>query len=434
MLSKLLYIACFFAVLSVQVTTLANDAVLSREESLGAMFRGGDSEFKVLMFVNPSVLPTLRRMLRQYPDLPGKTTWTTIGCVGTQRDVAFIRRILEKDARGEHDPEKAFGAASAINSLGLLARRDVPGAKELLADIQQPAFWEGEPLRLYKGDRADVRSEDEIQAMILDTMGYAKDPGIVKRSEMVVAQVKDPIRLSYWKNRLHLDILVRVGHGLDTIEKRGLDWQRRDDCLLQFHLIPADKRSLMGLPAPPTPNQLVTLREAWRIRKIQGVETIRVLTKSEAETLVLEAQKEYERFTAAISQKDVKTMRETLMSKGELFDRQFRHEEMSRPEITRLETELDQLQKREREIIKSVSTAHSEPIDFVASMEADAGDYSGKNTKVIVVSWKLKGTQDIGKMILKSKLNYYPTVGEDDNLMVVMKKKDGTWYWNPFGW
>ena len=67
-------------------------------------------------------------------------------------------------------------------------------------------------------------------------------------------------------------------------------------------------------------------------------------------------------------------------------------------------------------------------------VEADAGDYSGKFTDIVVVSWKLKGTENLGKKILDDKLNYYPTLAEDDNLMVVMKKKDGKWYWNPFGW
>lgn len=209
-----------------EIASVANDSMLSREESIGAMFLVPDSEFKVLMFVNPSVLPTLRRMVQLYPDLPAHTAWSAIGCVGTERDVNYMRRILEKDSRGEHASRKAVFADWAIHRLGLLARCNVPGARKLLAEIAE------------EGTR---------------------------------------------NNRV-------------------------------------------ALRRPP------------------------------------------------------------------------------------------------------------EAVDSVATLETDAGDYSDLFSDIVVVSWKLKGTQNIGKKILEDKLNYYPTLAEDDNLMVVTKKKDGKWYWNPFGW
>jgi hypothetical protein len=421
--------------LVVSHSSAAQDSVqyLSYEESIGAIFVAHDSEFETLFRVDPRVLPVLRRTLK-CPELWSKSAWTALGCVGTERDVTFVRGILEKEARGEHDPRKSFNTAYGIKTVGLFARRDVAGSRELLADIQQGAFWEGAPIRLYKGDRSHVRSHDEIQALILETMGYANDPGVAKRYDAICAHMKDSERLANWKHRVQVDRLLKVGKSIDRLEKQGVDPTKRADCLKSYHELPGDKRKLLGLPAPPTPQQLAKLWDAWRSRRIMGVVPNRVLSKSEAEMLVHEAQKEYERFTVAITQKDVKTMRESLMSKGELFDRQFRHEEMTRPEITRLYDELDQLQKQERDIIKLVSAARPEAVDTVASLETDAGDYSGNRTFVTVVSWKLKGTQDIGKSLVNRKMNTYPTLAEDDNLMVVMKKKDGVWYWNPFGW
>lgn len=424
----------FFLSVRGEIASIANDSVLSREESIGAIFMASDSEFKVLMFVNPAVLPTLRRMVHLYPHLPAHVAWSAIGCTGTERDVNYMRKILEKDSRGEHAPHKAVFADWAIHRLGLLARRDVPGARKLLAEIQQPAFWEGEPIRLYKGDRADVRSQDEIQALILETMGFAKEPGIAARSEMIGSQLKDPVRLDFWQHRAHVDLWIKAGKGLDQIEKKGLDVSKRDDCLLHYNLIPADKRQLLGLSSAPKLSELGRFRGAWNARKTQGAPRLRVLSKEESNSLILEAREEYKRLAALVTQKDVRTFRVSVMSKGEILDRQYRHEEMSREEITRLETDLGQLQKKEREIIQFLSADPPEAVDAVATLETDAGDYSDLFSDIVVVSWKLKGTEKIGRKILEDKLNYYPTLAEDDNLMVVMKKKDGKWYWNPFGW
>lgn len=414
--------------------SFANDTTLSREESIGALFLVADSEFKVLMFANPSALPTFRRVVMLYPDLPAKTAWSAIGCVGTEHDVSLIRRILETESRGKRDSEKSFNAEAAIKALGLLARRDVPQSRQLLVELQEAKFWEGEAIQFYEGDRGATRSRDEIQALILEAMGRANDSGIAARFEKIYSQIREPERLGFWKHRVQIDRLLKIGKGLDQIEKNGLDVSRREDCLKLFHEIPADKRRLLGLPPGPKPKQLEKLKETWSLRKVKGIEPLPILTGEESDALMKEARAEYKRLRTAIAHDEIMPLSQSLLVKGELIERQYPREELSRAELTQVNSELCNLQSRQKHILKSLEAAMPEETDFTASIETDAGDYSGKWRVVAVVSWKLKGTQEIGRHIIDGKQNIYPTLAEDDNLVVFMKKKDGVWYWNPFGW
>jgi hypothetical protein len=69
-------------------------------------------------------------------------------------------------------------------------------------------------------------------------------------------------------------------------------------------------------------------------------------------------------------------------------------------------------------------------------IEALAGDgRPGKviRTEVVGVSFKLRGTEEVGKLLFPRQMGSL-TVAKDGALIVVMKKVDGKWRWNPFGW
>jgi hypothetical protein len=53
--------------------------------------------------------------------------------------------------------------------------------------------------------------------------------------------------------------------------------------------------------------------------------------------------------------------------------------------------------------------------------------------EVITVTWRLAGTAEYATSVLP-RGGRTPTLAEDGTLVVYMKKIEGKWMWNPFGW
>jgi len=94
----------------------------------------------------------------------------------------------------------------------------------------------------------------------------------------------------------------------------------------------------------------------------------------------------------------------------------------------------------EQKIFESLAETKATPGQYRVSRTVD---YAFKSTEasaeeiqervIVRFQFRLKGSKEIAQQFLKN----HPrtrTVSDDGNLIVVMKKIDGQWYWNPFGW
>ena len=50
-----------------------------------------------------------------------------------------------------------------------------------------------------------------------------------------------------------------------------------------------------------------------------------------------------------------------------------------------------------------------------------------------MLTFQLKGSREVEQELFQTHRGSH-TVADDGTLIVMMKKIDGKWYWNPFGW
>ena len=98
--------------------------------------------------------------------------------------------------------------------------------------------------------------------------------------------------------------------------------------------------------------------------------------------------------------------------------------------------------QREQQVFESLTGVEPEPGDYKVSRDAfyefpsidEEGTPVGVSKKeTVTVTFRLKGSAEVGRVLFPRNRGSL-TVARDGTLIVVMKKIDGKWYWNPFGW
>ena len=102
---------------------------------------------------------------------------------------------------------------------------------------------------------------------------------------------------------------------------------------------------------------------------------------------------------------------------------------------------------REVGILKLPDERRPKPVSFAVRRETTyrvAAMPPGKGTPItkveqISVTFQLSDSAEVGRVLLRHRKAPHAerrsmTVAKDASLIVVMKKINGKWYWNPFGW
>ncbi|NQT51627.1 hypothetical protein HQ576_06245, partial [bacterium] len=61
------------------------------------------------------------------------------------------------------------------------------------------------------------------------------------------------------------------------------------------------------------------------------------------------------------------------------------------------------------------------------------GKLAASRAEEVTVTWRLSGSAEVGRVLFPRPHDHL-TIAQDGTLIVYMKKIDGRWYWNPFGW
>ena len=139
----------------------------------------------------------------------------------------------------------------------------------------------------------------------------------------------------------------------------------------------------------------------------------------EAEAATKEAVAAFADIRQQIMTKPVTALAEVLLDNGR---------PMAAEKIARQVEEYTKDIGREKEVLVLLKEEMLVPTD-VQVQRLKAAD--GKEE--LVVTYRLKGTEAIGKEKFP-RLPDEKTVDKDGTLKVLLKKMDGKWRWNPFGW
>ena len=142
-----------------------------------------------------------------------------LGYVGDESDVRQAATSIEgRSSRTLNSNEKRTLYAM-IHALGVMYRRDVAGARELLIEMHSPHFWRKARLQLHERPMPGM-PPDEYLLVIRAVEGYAlaSRPDVADRARSVLQSIDDP------KIREIVAYSIDAGR-LATL----LDYARRDE-------------------------------------------------------------------------------------------------------------------------------------------------------------------------------------------------------------
>jgi len=145
--------------------------------------------------------------------------------------------------------------------------------------------------------------------------------------------------------------------------------------------------------------------------------------------LFREARGAYSEISASIINEKYEEAWDRLLDDGEVLD----------VDRARGNAEFLQDLKRTGQIVRAAAASESEPVGVRVQREMDyelgRGEVGERVRKkeVVTVTWRLEGTVAIVEENMPGGSGL-ATVGHDGNLIVLMKRIHGRWYWNPFGW
>jgi len=119
--------------------------------------------------------------------------WTLLGYVGDESDVRRVSASIEEWSNRTLDIDERRTLYAMIHALGLMGRRDVAGARELLIEMHSPDYWRKAQFQLYDRPTTGM-PPDEYLLVIQAVRGYALAslPDAEDRARSVVRSIDDP--------------------------------------------------------------------------------------------------------------------------------------------------------------------------------------------------------------------------------------------------
>jgi hypothetical protein len=164
-----------------------------------------------------------------------------------------------------------------------------------------------------------------------------------------------------------------------------------------------------------------TTKKVWFISGMKGdgnpaaAKEAPAAARADDAALAKEATAAYREIAAKVAAGDIAGAMERVLDNGELL----------KPTANRAEATKD--------LEKEQTFLTSEAVKGAKAGESKVQRREVNGKEVITVTWRLEGTAEYAKSVLP-RGGRTPTLAEDGTLVVYMKKIEGKWMWNPFGW
>ncbi len=382
---------------------------LSVEETLGAVLlrsRSG-APWNVFRASNAGAKPALRILLADKDAASFHIyAWRIMGYIGDAADAGGIENAILNDFTGVLTPAESDSITAMLDCLGLMCRRDIQEAADIMDRMCGVDYWK----------KAKFRWFDEERRL---------QPGFVYRS---VFSALFAYRLSE-----KADLREKVASVMDSIEDPNI--RRYAKGFTSDYLQQAAKEVALAERKPLPKRHRKLFAEKYRENKSLFAEKSEL---DEQETVFIrdvskEAHDEFEKTKSAVIKGDYDALLNHLLDDGRIIDEK---------RLKRSWPEYEKDLAREQQLFKLLDDSEPSPRDYkvgeVSSYEFPSLDEEGAPvgaTKVepVSVSWRLEGSGEVGNVFFRRQKGSL-TVARDGSLIVVMKKIDGRWYWNPFGW
>ena len=334
---------------------------------------------------------------------------SVLGHVGDAKDAANIVEII-KNFTGTLNPSSQNAMAAGMYALGVMASRGIPEAEQALLDMCRPAYWRARSCRWFADET--LREQPELRYFPVRQAIFAYGVTTGKRPDALIVAALDD------SNDLPADARTRFGGQLD---RKGIESLRQD--------------RERAASRPITDADLVALDRIYERDKAILSGNEEGVSAEEAAflaTTVTEALAAFATMQESIVTGQMDTLKNNVLDDGEI------------PEAGRIERLWNEMQrdlKREEVVFAALAEHTSVPAAFAVQRIATYtfagvpidGPIKATKTEAISVTAKMTNSAEIGNALFKQRRNNL-TVDKDGTLLLVMKKIDGKWYWNPFGW
>jgi len=342
-----------------------------------------------------------------------ENAWRVLGYIGDAADVKKLEHAALNSYTGVLKGPEGRAMSALFDSLGLMSFRGIREAESTLKRMTTLDYWKNskfqwdpdEILKKHPGleyatishvvDGYALSGSKDLKEMVQSILSRIKDP---KTREYVAARI-DPVRLAKAAERVRL------------AEKEPMNprWRKRAVRSYEERVPVIVKR----------PEQESRLREE---------------DAAFIKAAVRQAHAEFEKAKSDITKGNFKVLAGRLLDDGKMIDEK---------KLKHVWPELETDMAREQQVFESLAERESTPVDYrvhrIVSYQAasistaqDAEIHVSK-AEEISVSFRLSGTTEIGNVLFRRQRGSL-TIAADGSLIVFMKKINGRWYWNPFGW
>jgi len=431
-------------------------AVLSVNETLGAVYlRPGTEEgpkYALYRRANPKARPTLYKIIegtksedkqkRRSSSDYRSAAFRVLGYIGTKKDAKKLETILNKEYEGVLTEADSEEVRSIFEALGIMYGRDIQKAGDILEKMLSPKYWDAADFR-WRSEEIDASPPFAYESIAWAMRGYSlsgKNDLKAKVRSILNGIPNDELR-KYMEWRINADRLEENASTVHSSAQKQVSQQEKEEAASQFN---GDLKN-PGPAKPKTEKQENAGRDKAKVEmaaarfgtpspedKWVALKKGDVTEKKKAKVIELaqEAKGKYQEIREAVVAGDMRKVAKNVLDDGNLLE----------DENAAASPEFQEGVSLEQKIFESLAETKATPGQYRVSRTVD---YAFKSTEasaeeiqervIVRFQFRLEGSKEIAQQFLKN----HPrtrTVSDDGNLIVVMKKIDGQWYWNPFGW
>lgn len=393
-------------------TSKWTDRMLTVEETVGLLSHYPGDELD--RNANPAAKDTLYRLLES-DALPYRSRiWDLIGFIGEREDIQRVESWF-KARTGVLSLEERTIGRSAINSLAIMGVRGVDGAVEKLRAMADADYWRQMPFEWYEEKEVARVPAWGYEGVWLSVMAYASTE----------AEGLDEVVRRAMASAEKGSALAGMADAARKTRRAARKWDRikwakgpRPKVNPELHACSEDRYWAVIHP------HLVAM-------EAEGHPTRELLDRDKAGEVIRQAMAAYYQTHLMINTKFLNSqiLRGRLLVDGQLIPPERRLE--MRPHVSSL------FRDPRLNVLEASPGAFRLTYDSTWYMgtlwDGQSEKTVGPAEEDITVTFALPNTRELGRYYFPDKLGTR-TIAPDGTLIVYMRKIDGRWYWNPFGW
>jgi hypothetical protein len=332
-----------------------------------------------------------------------------LGNVGAKDDVPKLQEWIGKHFTGELEDLQAHNLSMSLVALGLMFGRDIEAAGEALQAMSKRAYWRDSNIRWSAGDAITTLDPvEETLVRVVQGSWYSGRQDLFDESDL--ARLDDPKAKEEVDWRLSDRTFARIKEAV-TAGVAPADVETRQRLLLSF-------TGDIDTPRPRTLDDIAEMnRDAFQ------------------KPIIAQARQAFDQIVKTIEVERYEPLKHRL-----LFNLKPRKEEFANEHWVHIKEDLMQA-KATLSLLGDIEV-DTDRARVASRFHIPVGLETGVEQRIqhavaeadVTVWIPLRNSQEAGVAHPFWLNRACDTFDEDGGLIVVMRRIDGEWYWNPFGW